>query len=341
MSTSLATNINDVKNNQFIDSSLQNLSEEINAIQASIAQKLDAESGNPDEAQVFSAQAAKKIAEQLDQVAGALSMLHVEEASRLVEHLKIAILKVGNSDQALALNQRQAIFESSFLLTRYISHIRTLRNEDSEELPLILSPCFYTLASAGMAPFVDESELTGFTVSLKGGDACKSDELSADKLQTCRSLRKMYQVALIGLLRGSSAEEQFKLIDRVAGRIADIASDEFSTKLWQSLGLLVGQYRQENLELTPQRRHFFARFDKILRQLSSGQSIAYAEQQQTITELCFLLLLSGRSQELQRNMDSHVQFEQIAWNDQQILNQRKSVGKWLEGFNSGHWHCDQ
>ena len=91
MSQALAEKINTVKSNRFIDSSLESLSEEIASIQKTIAQALDADSDELGEAIDFESSAACKLAERLDQIAGALTMLEMPEAGKLVEHLKIAV----------------------------------------------------------------------------------------------------------------------------------------------------------------------------------------------------------------------------------------------------------
>lgn len=361
MSQALAEKIDSVKSNRFIDSSLESLSEEIAAIQKTIAQALDADSEELGDAADFESSAANKLAERLDQIAGALTMLDMAEAGKLVEHLRIAVLKLGQSPEPASVKQRQAIFEAGYLLSRYTEYVRASRARSGDEMPLILSPCFYMLASAGLAPFMDESKLAGFNVGLVAaseaeagvaseidlpadddiaGGSCmppdynpqgeknfKQKEAVDANQATFRRLRKMYQVALIGLLRDSSSKEQLKLIDRVASRSAGLVGEPLLRTAWEALSVLVGQLADEKLAFTAQRKHFFARFDRWLRDMSKGHYIEFNEAHNlgALRELIMLLMLSGSQRYVQSAFDATVDIDSLRWSDSQVEGQRRAV----------------
>lgn len=361
MSQALAEQLDAVKSSRFLDSTLESLSEEISGIQKQIIEALDADSEELSEADDFESAEAGKLVSRLEEIGAALGMLELSEAARLVDHLKLAVGKLGNSAESANVKQRQAIFEAGYLLSKYIEYRRNLRNERAEEVPLILAPCFYMLASSGLAPFVDESELAGAKISLapirtaseadfidgaddpdvaaiSSGDCSPNynptqeknykqrEQLSANQA-TYRRLRKMYQVALIGLLRDSSCEEQLKLIDRVANRSAGLVNEQVLQTAWQALSVLIGQVRDQKLELTPQRKHFFARFDRWLRDMSRGDYIEFRAQENfsALRELIFLLMLSGSQRYALSAFDNIAEIGALKWEDSQIESERRAV----------------
>ncbi|NND38134.1 MAG: hypothetical protein HKO06_00910, partial [Pseudomonadales bacterium] len=360
MSQALAEQLDAVQSSRFIDSSLDSLSEELAAIQKSISEALDAESEELSEAAEFESAEASKLASRLAEISAALGMLGLAEAAKLVEHLKLAVIKVGESPEPANVRQRQAIFEAGYLLARYVEYVRNQRNSKTEEPPLLLAPCFYMLASAGLAPFVDESDLAHANISLSAyssedpayidaadnldaaaissGDCSpnynpeqqqnlKQREAICANQPTYRRLRKMYQVALIGLLRDASCEEQLKLIDRVANRSAGLVSEQVLQTAWQALSVLVAQIKDKKLALTPQRKHFFARFDRWLRDMSRGHYIEFHERGNfnALRELIFLLMLSGSQRYALSAFDNIAEISAIKWVDEDIQTQRRAV----------------
>ncbi|MGB5324604.1 MAG: hypothetical protein WBN40_04160 [Pseudomonadales bacterium] len=360
MSQALTKQLDAVKSSRYIDSSLESLAVELSAIQKLIIESLDAESEELGDVAEFETAEADKLASRLQEIAGALGMLELTDASRLVEHLKIAVTKIGSNPEPATVRQRQAVFEAGYLLARYVDYVRNLRARNGEEPPLILAPCFYMLASAGLAPFVDESELARAKITLAVSSDATEDFIVAGEVpdaaavssgdcspnynpaqqhnykqkaalsenqSTFRRLRKMYQVALIGLLRDTSCAEQLKLIDRVANRSAGLVSEPILQTAWQALSVLVSQIKDGKLQMTGQRKHFFARFDRWLRDMSRGHYIEFHERNNfnSLRELIFLLMLSGSQRYAFSAFDSIAEIGAIKWRDEQIESQRRAV----------------
>jgi len=354
MAQASAEKIDRAKSDRYIDSSLQSLQDEIAEIQQILAKALDSNWDDLDTAPPFETAAAGKIASKLDEIAGALIMLNMAEPAKLVAHLKLAVLKLGNNPALADVKQRQAVFEAGYFLSLYIDFVRSLRANAGDEMPLILSPFFYKLASAGLAPFVDESEIAGIAINLRlapertglfdeapaaPATSAPPDynpehkknlnqrEAIANNQATYRRLRKMYQVALIGLLRGSSSNEQLTLVDHVASRSAELVDEPMLQAAWASISMLVTQFTQGNLELTPQRKHFFARFDRWLREMSKGEFIEFhdPENLKAIRELATLLILAGHQEYALIKFHDFFSIDVVKWTDEQIVAQRRSV----------------
>ena len=354
MAQALAEKIDRAKSDRYIDSSLQSLQDEIAEIQQALAKALDSNWDEIDTAPPFEAAAAGRIASKLEEIAGALTILNMAEPARLVVHLKMAVLKLGDNPALANVKQRQAVFEASYFLSLYIDFIRSLRANSGDEMPLILSPFFYKLASAGLAPFVDESEIAGIATNLRlaperldlfdEANAAHANpsppdynpehkknsnqrEAIANNQATYRRLRKMYQVALIGLLRGSSSDEQLTLVDHVAKRSAELIDEPLLQAAWASISMLVTQFTEGDLELTPQRKHFFARFDRWLREMSKGEFVEFHEPENSnaIRELTTLLILAGHQEYAQSRFQDFFNIDVVKWTDKQIVAQRRSV----------------
>ena len=114
MAQALAEKIDRAKSDRYIDSSLQSLQDEIAEIQQALAKALDSNWDDLDTAPPFEAAAAGKIASKLDEIAGALTMLNMAEPAKLVVHLKLAVLKLGDNPALADVKQRQAVFIRAF-----------------------------------------------------------------------------------------------------------------------------------------------------------------------------------------------------------------------------------
>lgn len=327
MSHALAEKYQDTASNQFVDSSLHMIKDEVEQVLAFIATQLDSETDNPESVKELDKQAAEKTITQLAQLSGALSMVEISAGALLVEHLKLALEKLVNQEGGPTIKQRQAIFESCFLFSRYLHYLINARGGKGDKIPLILAPNFYLLASAGVAPFVDESELVGINCLITASTEESSCNLDTEQQLTIRRLRKMYQVGLIGLLKKSSVPEQLKLIHHVTKRMSELLPTPFISNVWHCLGSLVESFQSEALTLSAQRSHFFARFDRYLKDLSKNQwgSFQSSEDSKCLKELVFLLEMSDKREFADNELGQFIEVDTCRWTEQQVESQRKLI----------------
>jgi hypothetical protein len=247
------------------------------------------------------------------------------------------------------------------LLPRFFEYVQTT----GVASPLLLAPCFYALASAGLSKFVMENELVEFDYQAKslsesldnkagGLDEsldCEEVELSLvplpkaeeqldeeivdptseqnrspeDQRQTFRRLRQMYQTALIGLLRDNDISGKLKLIDHVSERCLELCSGSINESVWRLLRKVVVAFNEHGLELTAQRLHFFAKFDRSLKQLEKDplHGMHCFPDEAVLAELSLLLLLADTQNV--KDINRLGKFTPIPWSDKALLAHREAM----------------
>ncbi len=275
-------------------------------------------------------QLAERLSTQLGEVSGAFTMLELPVATALADQLREAVGQVCESDRAICEKEHQALFKSAYLLPRFFEYVCDTGITSS----LLLAPCFYSLASAGLSPFVSESELAGFDFqpqvdseeadALGGPVALGSEEELA---LTFRRLRHMYQTALVGMLRDEDVSSKLTLIERVAERCVGLCAANRQGLVWRLLARLLAAIRSGDLELTAQRRHFFARFDRSLKLLvkDTAAGLSALPDAAVMRELAFLLVLADPDCANHEDLQACGQFAPIHWRDVELVKHREAM----------------
>lgn len=335
----------------------------------------------------------EKLSLQLDEVAGVFTLLDLPVAASLSLQLAQAVEQVyaAESDDQQVVNPRQydALFQCVYLLPRFFEYVQTT----SVSSPLLLAPCFYALASAGLSSFVTESALIEFDYQAKqliedavdqpfdnvtkaaesssielslvplvapeedmeggleknleesleeslekgievqpassdgfGADASESNH-HEEQRKTFRHLRQMYQTALIGLLRDSDVSAKLVLIDHVAERVMDLCQGSVNTSVWRLLKKLLSAFADHSLELTPQRRHFFTKFDSSLKRLEKDPLHGKHSPPDTavLAELSLLLLLADPQNVNDEDLNRLGEFKPLSWSDKALMTHREAM----------------
>ena len=312
----------------------------------------------------------EKLSSQLDEVAGVFSLLGLSVAANLSVQLAQAVERVyqtqTDEDGVIAAREYEALFQCVYLLPRFFEYVQTT----GVASPLLLAPCFYALASAGLSSFVTESTLIEFEYQLNNlveanqkpsdnellvsrvpevmeltlvplanaedeSEACGIEEditpPEVDNIEeqqkTFRRLRQMYQTALIGLLRDSDVSAKLVLIDRVAERAIDLCGGSVNATVWRLVKKVVEAFNNETLELTPQRRHFFSKFDRSLKRLEKDPLHGMHSLPDTavLAELTLLLLLAEPQNVNDKDLNHLGQFTPLSWNDKALVAHREAM----------------
>ena len=109
----------------------------------------------------------EKLSLQLGEVGGVFTLLDLPVAASLSAQLAKAVERVyqaePDTDKATTARQYEALFQCVYLLPRFFEYVQTT----GVASPLLLAPCFYALASAGLSAFVSESALIEFDYETK------------------------------------------------------------------------------------------------------------------------------------------------------------------------------
>ncbi|MBT5292580.1 MAG: hypothetical protein HOL40_02520 [Cellvibrionales bacterium] len=322
----------------------------------------------------------EKLSLQLDEVSGIFSLLGLSVAENLSMQLSQAVKRMCQAQadgEVISAREYDALFQCVYLLPRFFEYVQTT----GVSSPLLLAPCFYALASAGLSSFVTESTLIEFEYQSKnlvemgqresshkllepvttevmelslvplanseddavqdfekgsGKDIEKdtkesSSENSTDNTEeqqkTFRRLRQMYQTALIGLLHDSEVGAKLVLIDRVAERTIDLCDGSVNASVWRLVKKIVEAFNNETLELTPQRRHFFTKFDRSLKRLEKDplHGMHSLPDISVLAELTLLLLLADAQNVNDEDLNQLGQFTPLSWSDKSLVAHREAM----------------
>ena len=263
----------------------------------------------------------------LEELQSAFELSGSAASAKLVAAIASSLCKVEQADVAMSFKQRQAIIECAYLLPRYLDFVA--EQDGASEQPLLLSSCFYKLAGAGLVPFVTEHELSDFGFKLK--QALPSMQVQ-DEPGSMRRLRQMYQIGLIGLLQNKEANSQLLLINHVVERVLALESEADGQLLWHLFAESLRAIEDGSLSLTPQRRHFFSRFDRHLRAFERQQAVDFENQTNidTLQELCFMLTLSGRYEWLCEQLQVYAEITPLFYTDADIVAQSEIMERGVD-----------
>jgi len=333
MSHDPAARLQEMKARQFVESSLSSILLEVEEVQAFVVSQLDFDGEETGQEAVLPdamADALGSATVKIDQITAALQMAELAPVALLASHIKTALQSLIEKGLSPTEKQRRCVFESLFLLQRYLKFMHGLGGDVG--MPPVLAPAFFSLSSAGLAPFVDEYQLAG--ISIKWNQDLVFD--GAEDAAAVRRLRKMYQLALIGLLRGNDqiedCREQFKLLTHVAERAYKLSGNELNQCCWKLLQLLVDAFSEGALKLNQQRRHLFARFDRILKELQASGS---RQPNKAVFDACiagstYLLDSGGRGDQASALLPEQIVVDPAPWSEAEIAAKRAEIESGLK-----------
>lgn len=173
----------------------------------------------------------------LHQVRGTLQMVEFFGAALLAEEMELvakAILdgKVSNGDEA-----REVLMQAIIQLPNYLDHIKLGRRD----VPVVLLPVLNDLRSSRGEALMSETAL--FQPDLSSTKKMSAAELAdlsdAQVADLLRKLRQMYQLALLGILKGQDIPAQLDFAQKVSARMAKLLGKSPMGQLWQVAAALV------------------------------------------------------------------------------------------------------
>lgn len=176
----------------------------------------------------------------IHQVVGTLQMVEFVSAALLAEEMELLVTallenEVAETHQDDAL---QALATAIDALPRYLQQVKTHHHS----LPAALLPLMNDLRAVRGQSLLSESLL--FSPSIPAVDAAPAIELpvAAEELhEVVQKLRQMYQIALLGLIRGRDTEKNLNYLAKVCARFSKLSAGQPPEALWKiAIALLEG-----------------------------------------------------------------------------------------------------
>jgi hypothetical protein len=202
-----------------------------------------------------------------------------------------------------------ALSTSLFVLRRYLESVDLHR----QEFPELLLPAINELRQSNGQQPLPESFL--FSVRLDSPRA-QSDSAAVPRVAStaqAKRLRHMYQVGLLGFLRGDDPQSSLKLMSRAMSRLEQMFASESRGRLCWLAAAALESCVDGKLLPRQSRKQLFARVDRELKQLFSNQQ--YDAPRLMLKELLYLVALADSKGPLAREVRSAFGLNSLPFTD--------------------------
>lgn len=230
-------------------------------------------------------------AQAFQQLRGICQVVELPAAALMSEEMALAARELQEkvSDARI-----QALSNAIVLLARYFDYVQ-LKNRT---LPALLIGGINELRRSGGKGLIQESHFFSADLSRQRAPEAPQRELSVSELSDLsRRLRHMYQVGLLGVLRGQGNATNLKLMARALVRLDRAAGQcGLSRFLWVAQAVLTAMYCDQ-MAITPARKALFSQYDRQLKKLvyDGDQAVTEEAPLLLIKESLFIVSLSAEN----------------------------------------------
>lgn len=238
------------------------------------------------------------------------SLTLVQEMAALMEHL----LKQNGNSTPFALS---AMSHALVILPCYLEYLA----DKEQALPVLVMPFVNELRAAQRKPILLESEVAEYVYSgelalASSGEATMNGELASH-------LRQMYQIGLLGLLREENVKAKLQLMHRAMQRLAQASLGLQIRGQWLLGEAVLAALVNDELGFDFTRKRVLSLLDGEMRKLSQQLPSEVTADTELISELIYLLALSGNETEAAAEVRAAVTLPQLSLNDQQLQQERR------------------
>ena len=167
----------------------------------------------------------------LHQVRGTLQMVEFYGAAMLAEEMEVVVQAMLDDSITQTEEAREVLMQAILQLPNYLDHIKLGRRD----LPVVLLPVLNDLRSARGDSLLSETSL--FQPKLKHSESLSEKQIRhfSDKQfsDVLRKLRQMYQVALLGVLKGKDVKHNLEYLQKVSNRLVKLFGTTTAESLWK------------------------------------------------------------------------------------------------------------
>lgn len=206
----------------------------------------------------------------LHQVRGTLQMVEFYGAAMLAEEMEGVAQAMIDDSISDAAEAREVLMQAILQLPNYLDHIKL----GHRDLPVVLLPVLNDLRGARGESLLSETSL--FQPNIK--DAVPINEQQrqqfSDKqfVDLVRKLRQMYQVALLGLLKGKDVEHNTEYLQKVTARLAKLLNKTPAGALWSVAAAALEGVTNNGVALNSGIKELLKRLEPELKKLISNGS---------------------------------------------------------------------
>lgn len=166
----------------------------------------------------------------LHQVRGTLQMVEFYGAALLAEEMEAVAQAMLDDNVSNPAEAREVLMQAILQLPNYLEHVKL----GHRDLPVVLLPVLNDLRGSRGESLLSETSLFQPSIKVSAPLSTEQSRKFSDKqfIDLVRKLRQMYQVALLGLLKGKDVEHNLTYLQKVTARLAKLLVDTPDESLW-------------------------------------------------------------------------------------------------------------
>ncbi len=206
--------------------------------------------------------ALEECASAFHQIKGICQMLELPAASLMAEEMELIASDISGRDDGTA--RTAALGNAIVLLQRYLEYVQL----KDQALPELVVDGINELRRAAGKSLIPESHF--FKVDLsrqRYPEAPEATGSAEDMPRLCRRLRHMYQVGLLGVLRGEHQGTNLKIMSRALARIDRLCGPCPMSRLWWVARGALEAMLHDGMALNAARKSLLAQYDRQIKRL--------------------------------------------------------------------------
>jgi len=199
----------------------------------------------------------------LHQVRGTLQMVEFYGAAMLAEEMELVVQAMLDDKVSHAAEAREVLMQAILQLPNYLDHIKLGRRD----LPVVLLPVLNDLRGARGESLLSETSLFQPRIdSIEPiNDALKNQFSDKQVIDLVRKLRQMYQVALLGVLKGKDLDRNIEYLQKVTTRLAKLLKGAPAQSLWSVASAVFEGISQQGIAVNSAIKELLKQLDAELK----------------------------------------------------------------------------
>ncbi|TWI53170.1 hypothetical protein IQ22_03017 [Pseudomonas duriflava] len=255
----------------------------------------------------------QRAVECIHQIRGALSLIELTGAELLAQEAFDLVMDIpagagGERDEHL-----MALCHALHVLRRYLEQL----HHQQDDIPEVLLPVINELRHVTGQPALPECYFFSVRLDLpRPASHCPDGQPYEARLALARRMRQMYQIGLMGLLRGNNVRSGLRLMERALSRLDSLLHDRPGARLCWIGAATLEAFNDGALLPHAARKQLFAKLDRELRQLLTNAD--YEPPRSILKDLLYLAALSeGRGARVTA-LRSAFAMEPLSYTDRQL-----------------------
>ncbi len=270
----------------------------------------------------------EKCLEPLDQVRGVFKLIGLPAAELLAEELlacckAVDIARDGDDEGKKANDACLAGLSSGvFVLQRYLDFVAKYQRL----VPVLLVAAINEVRKARGAAGISESHFCAIDPQITPPQP--TAKVPVEKLgPAAKRLRQMYQVGLLGILRGQDPAMSVQMMSRALERVDRFTRGYPVSRLWWAAAAGLESMHAEKMEVTPIRRNLVTMLERFLKNLvyKTEEALQEAPRDPLVREFIYLAALAEQRGPLAQAVIAAAGNVDLGFNERTLAEERKRL----------------